>query len=154
MRRDEKKINSREEIDQIIKSTEVCRIAYAENNIPYITPVSFGYDGKSIYVHTATKGRKIDFLTKNDYACFEFEADVKTITDPENACRWTAAFKSVIGYGNMKELDSFVEKDYAINEIMLHYSGKTWKFEEPMLERVKLWKIEILELSGKQSGGE
>ncbi len=153
MRKDEKKINSREEIDQIIKSTEVCRIAYAENNIPYITPVSFGYDGKYIYVHTATKGRKIDFLKKNDYVCFEFEADVKTITDPEIACKWTTAFKSVIGYGNMKDLETFDEKDHAINQIMLHYSGKTWNFEEKMLGNVKLWKIEILEISGKQSGG-
>ncbi len=154
MRRDDKKINSREEIDQIIKSTEVCRIAYAENNIPYITPVSFGYDGKHIFVHTAIKGKKIDFLKKNDYVCFEFEAEVKTVTDPEIACKWTAAFKSVIGYGNMKELKSFEEKDYAINQIMLHYSGKTWDFAEPMLERVKLWKIEITEMSGKQSGEE
>ena len=153
MRKADKKINSREEIDQIIRSTEVCRIAFAENNIPYITPVSFGYDGECIYVHTATKGRKIDFLMKNEYVCFEFEADVKTITDSEIACKWTAAFKSVIGYGNMKELETFEEKDYAINEIMKHYSGKTWAFEEAMLQRVKLWKIEILELSGKQSGG-
>ncbi|NPD87035.1 pyridoxamine 5'-phosphate oxidase family protein [Lentimicrobium sp. L6] len=154
MRRDDKKINSREEIDQIIKSTEVCRIAYADNNIPYITPVSFGYDEKHIYVHTAIRGRKIDFLMKNEYVCFEFEADVKTITDPVIACKWTAAFKSVIGYGNMKELATFEEKDYAINEIMKHYSGKTWAFEEKMLQNVKLWKIEILEMSGKQSGGE
>ena len=154
MRRADKKINSRKEIDRIIKSTEVCRIAYADQNIPYITPVSFGYDGEYIYVHTATKGRKIDFLKKNSYVCFEFEADVKTITDPEIACKWTAAFKSVIGYGHMKDLESFEAKDHAINQIMLHYSGKTWDFEEKMLQNVKLWKIEISEISGKVSGGE
>lgn len=153
MKRDDKKIKSREEIDQIIRSTEVCRIAYADNNIPYITPVSFGFDGTCIYIHTATKGKKIDFLKKNSYVCFEFEADVKTITDPEIACKWTAAFKSVIGHGHMREVETFEEKDHAINQIMKHYSGKTWHFEEKMLQNVKLWKIEVLEISGKQSRG-
>lgn len=151
MRRADKKIVDREIIDQIIRSTEVCRIAYANNNVPYLTPVSFGYDGTSIYVHTAKSGKKIDFLKENNYVCFEFETGVETITDPEVACKWTAAFKSVIGYGNMIELKSFEEQEYALNQIMLHYSGKTWPFEEKMFSNVMLWKIEIEQLSGKQS---
>jgi len=152
MRRNDKKIQSRESIDEIIRSTEVCRIAYANNNIPYITPVSFGYDGQCIYVHTATEGRKIDFLKKNNHICFQFESGVETITDPEMACKWTATFKSVIGYGKMTALNSFKEQEYAMNQIMLHYSGKTWPFEEKMFGKVKLWKIQIEELSGKSSG--
>lgn len=151
MRRADKKIVDRETIDQIIRGTEVCRIAYAKDNIPYLTPVSFGYDGLSIYVHTATKGQKIDFLKANNYICFEFEKEVETITDEEVACKWTAAFKSVIGYGNMIELKSFEEQEYALNQIMLHYSGRTWPFEEKMFKNVLLWKIDILELNGKQS---
>jgi len=151
MKRAEKEIKDRAVIDQIIRSTEVCRIAYANDNIPYITPVSFGYDGECIYVHTAKAGKKIDFLKKNNYICFQFESGVETITDPEIACKWTAAFKSVIGYGNMMELNSFAEQEYALNQIMLHYSGKTWPFEEQMFKKVSLWKIEIKDLSGKQS---
>ncbi len=53
MRREDKKIIGRTEIDQIIKNTNVCRIAFADNNTPYIVPVSFGYDGKDIFIHTA-----------------------------------------------------------------------------------------------------
>lgn len=152
MRRNDKKIESKEQIDAIIKASEVCRIAYANDNIPYLTPVSFGYDGEALFVHTAQEGRKIDFLRKNNYICFEFETDVSTVTDDEVACKWTAAFKSVIGYGNMIELFEYEEKEYAINEIMKHYSGKTWGFNEKALRNVALWKIEIEELSGKQSG--
>ena len=121
MRRKDKKIESREQIDQIISSSEVCRIAYAHENIPYITPVSFGYDGASLYVHTAEEGRKIDFIKKNNYICFEFETEVSTVTDDHIACKWTAAYKSVIGYGRMIELRSLDEKEYALNEIMKHH---------------------------------
>lgn len=153
MRKSDRKIASREEIDQIILGSDVCRIAYASNNTPYITPVSFGYDGKSLYVHTAEEGRKIDFLKENNYICFEFDADVKTISDDKIACKWTTAYKSVIGYGSMIRLKKYEEKEYAINEIMKQYSGRAWKFNAKALKNVALWKIEIEELSGKESNG-
>ena len=152
MRREDKKMESREQIDEIIKSSEVCRIAYAHEGIPYITPVSFGYDGQSLFVHTAEEGRKIDFLRKNNYICFEFEKDVRTIADEKVACKWTAAFKSVIGYGRMIAIANLEEKEYALNEIMKQYSGKSWEFVPQNFKKVSLWKIEIEELSGKQSG--
>lgn len=152
MRREDKRIISRTEIDQIIVNSSVCRIAFADDNIPYVIPVSFGYDGKSIFVHTAKTGRKIDFIEKNNLVCFEFDVDAKTIDHETIPCKWTSAYKSVIGYGKMVELVEFEEQENAINQIMLQYSGKEWKFDERMLQSVKLWKIEISEISGKQSG--
>jgi len=152
MRKANREIKNRDQIDAIIRGSEVCRIAYANDNIPYMTPVSFGYDGKALFVHSAEEGRKIDFLKKNNYVCFEFDTDVKTISDEKQACKWTAAYKSVIGYGYVKFLYSLEEKDYAINEIMKQYSGKSWCFDEKALKNVALWKIDITEISGKQSG--
>jgi len=58
----------------------------------------------------------------------------------------------VIGYGKMIEVEEFEEQKNAINQIMRHYSGKEWHFNEQMLKSVKLWKIDIHEISGKQSG--
>ena len=152
MRRDDKQIINRAKIDEIIKKSAVCRLAFAKDNIPYVVPISFGYDGKSIFVHTALTGRKIEFIENNNLVCFEFDSDVKTIEDKTIPCKWTSAYKSVIGYGKMVELSAFEEQEMAINQIMLHYSGKEWHFNAQMLKSVKLWKIEIDEISGKQSG--
>ncbi len=152
MRRDDKQIINRTEIDVVIKKSEVCRLAFAKDNIPYIVPVSFGYDGQSIFIHTAKTGRKIDFIINNNFVCFEFDVDVQTIEDETIPCKWTSAYRSVIGYGKMLELIKFEEQENAINQIMFHYSGKEWHFNEQMLKSVKLWKIEIDEISGKQSG--
>ena len=152
MRRDDKQIINKNEIDAVIKKSEVCRLAFAKDNIPYIVPVSFGYDGKSIFIHTAKSGRKIDFVKENDLVCFEFDVDVKTIEDEAIPCKWTSAYRSVIGYGRIVELTEFDEQENAINQIMLNYSGKEWHFNEQMLKSVKLWKIGIEEISGKQSG--
>jgi len=152
MRREDKQIINRAKIDEIIKKSEVCRLAFAKDNIPYIVPISFGYDGQSIFAHTAKTGRKIDFVKANKRVCFEFDTDVKTIEDETVACKWTSSYKSVIGYGNMTEITEFDEQENAINQIMLHYSGRKWHFNAQMLKSIKLWKIEIDEISGKQSG--
>ena len=60
-------------MDDIIRGSNVCRIALAKDNIPYIVPVSFGYDGESIYIHTAKEGKKINIIKNNNNLCFEFE---------------------------------------------------------------------------------
>ena len=151
MRRTDKQIINTSDIEQIIKNSLVCRLALAKDNIPYLVPVSFGYDGKCLYVHTAKEGRKIDFIRANSMVCFEFDINVKTVEHKSVACKWSTSYQSVIGYGKMSELTDFREAAYALNQIMLQYSGKDWEMTEKMLETVKMWKIEIEEMTGKQS---
>jgi len=152
MRRNEKQIHNRTEIDKIIKQSEVCRLALTKDNIPYIVPVSFGYNGESLFIHTALEGKKVEFIEANDLVCFEFDTQVKTVEHETIPCKWTAAYESIIGYGKMIEIKALEERIYAINQIMLQYSGKEWDFNEEMLKRVKIWEIKIDEISGKISG--
>lgn len=151
MRRADKQITSHPEIEQIIKNSLVCRLALTKENIPYLVPVSFGYDGKCLYVHTAKTGKKIDFIKANSLVCFEFDVNVKTIEHETVACKWSTTYQSVIGYGRMTEITDFTEAAYSLNQIMIQYSGKSWEMTEKMLDTVKMWKIEINEISGKQS---
>ena len=151
MRRTDKEISKRLEIDEIINKAEVCRLAFAKDNEPYLVPVSFGYDGSNIFVHTAREGKKIGFLESNDRICFEFETDAKIVTHESIPCKWTASFKSVIGFGRMIKITDETEAMHALNQIMLKYSGKEWDFTNRDLARVYLWKIEIDEISGKKS---
>jgi len=151
MRRKDKEISNRLEIDKIINDAEVCRLAFAKDNEPYLVPVSFGYDGANVYIHTAQEGKKIEFLNLNNRVCFEFETDTKIVTHEIIACKWTTSFKSVIGYGRMIRITEDEEAIHALNCIMIKYSGKEWGFTGRDLSRVFLWKIEIEEISGKKS---
>lgn len=151
MKKANREIKNREEIDLIIKRSDVCRLAFAKDNIPYLVPVSFGYNGTSIFIHTAKTGKKIDFIEKNNRVCFEFDIDVKTIADEEKPCNWTTDYKSVIGNGKIIELLEFENQEKAINEIMLQYSGKKWEFNKRMLSGAKLWEIIIEDIKGKKA---
>ena len=67
MRRRDREITSRQEIDAIIRAAEVCRLAFADRDEPYVVPVSFGYDGEALFIHTAKTGRKLEFIEANNY---------------------------------------------------------------------------------------
>ncbi len=151
MRRKDREIVSRAEIDAIIRGSLVCRIATAHGNQPYIVPVSFGYDGSALYIHTAAQGRKIDAFAANARVCFEFERNVELRRSAEKACEWSFSYESVIGFGDIAELTNPGEKERGLNAIMRQYSGKDWPIDERATQNVRVWKINITELTGKKS---
>jgi nitroimidazol reductase NimA-like FMN-containing flavoprotein (pyridoxamine 5'-phosphate oxidase superfamily) len=151
MRRADKEITDRDLISEIINSSQVCRLGLAKDNIPYLLPVSFGYDGKAIYFHTAREGRKIEFMNANNRVCFECEHGVRLVTDESSPCKWTFSFQSVIGYGTVRELTDPAERVDGLTQIVRHYSAREWAMSGENLEAIRVWKIAIESLSGKQS---
>ncbi|MFC1743789.1 pyridoxamine 5'-phosphate oxidase family protein [Candidatus Riflebacteria bacterium] len=150
MRRKEKKISKRQTIDEIICMSTVYRPGLAKNNIPYIVPVSFGYDGENIYFHTGAQGRKIEFIESNNTVCLEFEGEIKLLP-AKSASKWTFAFKSVIGYGRIYEITELQDRIAALNHIMRKYSHSEGLYKTESLKSMRVWKIEINHISGKQS---
>ncbi len=153
MRRKDKLISNREEIEGIIHACEVCHLGLALENSPYVVPVSFGYDGRALYVHTAREGLKIDFFLANPAVCIQFERSTRVSDHPDLACRWTAEFESVIGFGRIEELVDPDDMRRGLDQIMAHYSGRSgWTFDPAGLERARVWRIVIESLTGKRSG--
>ncbi len=151
MRRKEKEITQKSEIETIIQKSLVCRVGLCDNDIPYIVPLCFGYKDNTIYVHGSLKGRKIDILKKNQNICFEFDINSEVVK-AENACEWGMKYKSVIGFGKAFFLEDKKEKQKALNIIMSQYSNKPFKFPEKVINGTSVIKIEIASMTGKQSG--
>ncbi len=151
MLRGDREIHSRDEIDAIIGASDVCRLAFAVGDEPYLVPLSFGYDGEALFFHTARSGKKIDMLTRNPRVCFEMEANVQIQTDEQTACRWSFAFESVIGFGTVSEITAPAEMKSALNQIMRHHSGREWEFEASSLAATRIWRLTIETLSGKRA---
>jgi nitroimidazol reductase NimA-like FMN-containing flavoprotein (pyridoxamine 5'-phosphate oxidase superfamily) len=154
MRRKDKEIASREEIDGIIRDSLVCRLALSLGGSPYIVPFSFGYDGEAIYVHTARRGKKIGYFEGNPAVCFEFDRGVKLHRKEGLACGWSLSFESVIGQGTIHELTDPGEKGSGLNQIMLQYSDREWDFDPATLSKTRVWKVAIESITGKRSPGE
>jgi len=150
MRRKEKEITEASAIEAIIKKSLVCRIALSEGNFPYIVPLSFGYRDKVLYFHGPLKGKKIDIIKKNQNICFEFDINTE-IVKAEDACHWSMKYQSVIGFGKAVLLEDLDEKRKALDIIMSQYSDRTFQFDDAILKKLGVIKVEIESMTGKQS---
>jgi uncharacterized protein len=151
MRRNDKEIHDRDLIEHILAKARVCRLGLCKDNMPYIVPVAFGYDGTFIFFHTADHGMKLDYLACNNKICFELEVDVKVVPNAVEACKWSFSYYSLIGFGTVEEIWDSQRKVYALNQIMQHYSNRDWDYHEHGMEKVRLWCISIEQVTGKQS---
>ena len=146
-----KEKTDREIIDSIINRALICHLACSRGNQPYIVPISFGYDGTSIYFHSGPAGKKTSILKENPRVCLTFETDLKIVKDHNNACDWNFHYSSVIADGQAKEITQLSEKAEAMNSIMEHYSGKSWTFPDNKLSKTTIWKIRLDTVSYKNS---
>jgi uncharacterized protein len=153
VRRKDKEITNRSQLDAIIRNSPVCRIALAKDNQPYLVPLSFGYDGTSIYFHTAKEGKKLEYIAANPKVCFEFEGKVKLLKNNQNSCNWSLEYESVIGYGTIQEIIKPEHKRTALTKIILHYSDTATDIPDSALADVRVWKLAIDSITGKKSPG-
>jgi nitroimidazol reductase NimA-like FMN-containing flavoprotein (pyridoxamine 5'-phosphate oxidase superfamily) len=129
----------------------ICRLAIAENNIPYIVPVNYGYRNGALYIHSAPEGRKISIIEKNDMVCFEVESGVRMIP-ADSACGFSMAYRSVIGYGRARIIQDRSMKREALEIIMRQQTGSEgWSYSEDALGKTAVIKVEIESMSGKKS---
>ena len=148
MRRNEREIKDRKEIDDIIKRCRVCRLAMCDDGQPYIVPLNFGYDGGFLYFHAAPEGRKIDIIKRNNRVGFEVDI-LNDIVTAEQACKWGAKYESVMGSGTAEIVDDLEAKKEALEWIMRQYGNGAWDFKEEILKKTLVLRVQILEISGK-----
>jgi nitroimidazol reductase NimA-like FMN-containing flavoprotein (pyridoxamine 5'-phosphate oxidase superfamily) len=152
MRRFDKLITDSQIIEKILNESSICRIGFSVDGEAHIIPVNFGYRDNKLFIHSATDGRKIDFIMKNNRVCFEMELDHEIITG-KAACDWTTKYRSIIGYGYISIIDDSSQKKAGLDIIMSKYGGpNTSTYSEKILKKMVLLVIEIDTLSGKQSG--
>jgi len=151
MRRKDKEITEPAAIRAVIEKATVCRLGMVDGNRPYIVPVCFGYHDNVLYFHSASKGRKIDLLRKNPNVCIEFDLLAEPI-ESEKACDWSMRYQSVIGFGKAVFIEDLEEKRKALGIIMAHYTDGEYQFPEKMLKATRVFRVEIEQVTGKQSG--
>ncbi len=150
MRRSEKEITDESAMEAIIHASLVCRLALSDGNQPYIVPLCFGYQDRTLYFHSALEGKKIDILKKNNRICFEFDVNSEII-EADKACKWGMKYQSVIGFGKAVLVENIAEKKKALNIIMNHYSDRDFQFTDKAIKKIAVIKIEIEGMTGKHS---
>jgi len=147
----ERQIHDKEAIEAILRRATVCRIALCDGDTPYIVPVHFGYENGRLYFHSATEGRKLDILARNNRVCFEVDVDVELI--PADApCAWSSRYRSVVGFGRAFVVRDAEEKARALNLIVTQCGGTPGAYSAEALDEVAVVRVEVDRMTGKQAG--
>jgi len=94
-----------EQIEEVLHHHFVGRIGCHADNMTYVVPISYAYDGKYIYGHTQ-EGMKIKMMRKNRNICFEVDT-------MQNMANW----QSVISWGEFEELTDERERHHALKKL-------------------------------------
>lgn len=153
MRRKDREVTDLEQILDIMRRCQVCRLALNDDGYPYILPLNFGMevsDGQVVlYFHGAAAGTKYELLKKDPRAGFEMDCSLQVILN-EQDCECSMEYESVVGKGNI-ELVSGEEKVHGLQVLMRQYrDGRTASFQDAVVAKTAVLKLTVTQLSAKR----
>jgi len=150
MRRDEREVRDRGEIERILEKAEVCHLAFAVQNEPYVVPLCFGYEEGVLYFHSAPEGIKIDMIRANQRVAFQATGEFR-IVQASTACGWGARYRSVAGTGTASIITDAEEKRKGLDVLMRHYTEGPFEYERGPLDGSVILRVQIDTITGKES---
>jgi nitroimidazol reductase NimA-like FMN-containing flavoprotein (pyridoxamine 5'-phosphate oxidase superfamily) len=153
MRRTDRELKDPAEILSILKQADVCHLALADNNTPYLVTMNFGLreNPLALYFHCAHEGRKIDMLRRNNRVCFAVDVDREFFaSESGTSCGYSMRFRSVVGSGPVAFVTDPDEKLEALSLITSHYAPGAHRFTGENVTRTMALRLDVEEISGKQ----
>lgn len=151
MRRSDREVTQLNDIIEIMKKCDVCRLALNDGEYPYILPLNFGLSVKGttveLYFHSATDGYKYEIIAKNNKASFEMDCEHNLSFDKAlGYC--TMNYESVIGQGHIEFL-SESEKYSALQTLISQYHKDGFEFDKAAMSRTTVYKLVVDSMTGK-----
>ena len=146
MRRKDRELSGRENIEPILQQCKVCRIAMIADGKPYVIPMNYGYtwgeDGLTLYFHSGLKGKKIDALRADPHICFEMDIQDGLTGKGDLACRYSYAFSSIVGEGCVEFAQNNDEKRRGFEVSMKHQTGRDgWTYSDAHLAVTEVFRV-------------
>ena len=151
MRKAGREIKDFDEIVDVISRCDTIRLGINDAGVPYIVPVSFGYEvlsGKiAVYFHGAKAGRKVELLKSSPRVCVE--ADLCHGFPANGRGGYTCDYESVIGNGFVELLDG-EEAEKGIRLLMEHCGFPAQGCPEDAMAITAVNRVILDEVSGKR----
>ena len=115
----------------------------------------FGHEEGTLYVHSASRGAKIDLLRADARVGFTAVAGVQ-IVEGETACDFSVRSQSVVGSGIARILRDEAEKRHGLDLIMRHYAARVsadgFAYKPSSLSQTSVIAVEIHDIMGRRLG--
>jgi len=151
MRRSDREVKELSDIIKIMEKCDVCRLAFFDEEYPYIIPLNFGFQLKedqiTLYFHGATAGKKYELMSQNSKVCFEMDCSHRLVTT-EDTKMCTMEYESVIGNGSL-EMVKDDEKYDALCILMKQYRKEDFPFHRDILPQTNVFRLSVKNITGK-----
>ena len=151
MRKAQREITNLEEIADVLSRCDTVRIGINDAGLPYIVPLSFGYeilDGKiAVYFHGAKAGRKAELLRSLPRVCVEADLCHGFVDNGRGG--YTCDYESVMGYGFVELLEG-EEAEKGVRLLMEHCGFPAQGCPEDAMHITAVNRVILTEVSGKR----
>ncbi len=149
-------MKNKETVLAILEQAQVGRMATVNGKgFPVIKPLNFLYWEGKIYIHSSTKGEKIEDIQRGSPVCFEVDEPIAYVIASKGACQANYYYRSII----VKGKGSFVEdqdiKMKILERIMEKYQpeGGYGEILTEILKKTAIIEISVEEITGKENLG-
>ncbi|MFD1483941.1 pyridoxamine 5'-phosphate oxidase family protein [Lacticaseibacillus baoqingensis] len=145
------------EIKSVIADCHVVHIGLNDSPFPYVVPTNYGYEWRDetliLYSHGARQGKKRRLIAADPHVCIQIDDGSTLMPAGEQAPDYSAAYRSVIGFGIAELIADPAEKRHALDLLMQHETGRPLASFAPLADHqvagVGVIKITLTELTGK-----
>jgi len=152
MRRKEREVIDRDQIESILKECRIMHLGIHDDPYPYVVPLNYGYqyndEGMILYFHSAKQGRKIELLEANPMVAFTIDG-LYELVPHQIACKNTLLYKSIMGNGKIEFVKEEFEKLEALKLIMTHQTGQEGDYSSSAVKEVMVIRINVIDYCGK-----
>ena len=150
MRRKRQLLSEEDSIDILTKATAGTLALLGDNDYPYAVPISYVYQERKLYFHSALAGHKVDAIRKCDKA--SFCVIDKDEVHPE---KYTTFFRSVIAFGRIHIIEDEQKKQETARMLGNRYNPNNdeslQKEIESGISRMLMIRLDIEHLTGKEA---
>ena len=156
-------IKSKEKIIKFLNEQETGRICSIDKDgYPQIIPMNFVYTNDTIYMHSHTKGEKIENIKRDKKVGFEVDKSLEFLpsyfTDPLDASQADTLYISVVIKGTSSLVSDTNEKTLALNALMKKYQPEggyeNIRPNMKVVDEVAIIKVIPLTIRGKYKIGQ
>lgn len=150
-------IKSKEKIKEFLDKEHVGRIASIdENGYPQVIPMNFVFLDDVIYMHSHTRGEKLENISRNNKVGFEVDRELEFLPsyfeDPKNASLADTLYISVVIKGKGEIVKDNNEKTNALNGLMKKYQPEG-RYEPISPEMAVLDEVAVIKVTPESMKG-
>jgi nitroimidazol reductase NimA-like FMN-containing flavoprotein (pyridoxamine 5'-phosphate oxidase superfamily) len=142
-------IESREEMEQILREEVLGYLGLAGAEQPYVVPLNYAYAAGKILFHCALTGQKLDAIRRNPRVCFTVGRQTGEVRDHAGApCHVDS--DSVVCYGRARLIGDPGERAAALNAFNRRFRPEAPDIPRERVEQCMAVEITITEMTGRQ----